>query len=72
MLKIYINGREVKLLLRIRRISQKEMAERTGLSTVYISRLLNQLTPVGLTAQKQIQSVFKFVPFERLFTTVDK
>jgi transcriptional regulator with XRE-family HTH domain len=70
-MRLFVNGKEVKLLLRIRRISQKEFSQRTGLTPVYVSRLLNQQSSVGLEAQKKIQGVLKFIPFERLFITCD-
>ena len=69
---IFLNRVEVLLMLRIKRISQKEFADLTGLSEVHISRMLNRQASVGLKAQKKIQEVFKFKPFERLFVTVDK
>ena len=72
MFKIYLNGKEVALILRIRRLSQKDLAKRTGLSEVHISRIINQQSPVGIEAQRKLQSVIKGISFERMFTMVDK
>lgn len=72
MIRIFVNGKELKIILRLRRMSQKDLASKTGLTPVYISRIINQQSPVGLGAQKKIQSVIRFIPFERMFTTVDK
>lgn len=72
MYKIFLNGKEVSLLLRIRRIKQCEFADKAGLSKVHVSKMIRQQSPVGVEAQKKIQNVFKFIPFERLFIAVDK
>jgi transcriptional regulator with XRE-family HTH domain len=72
MFKVYLNGKEVALILRIRKMTQKELAEKSGLSCVHISRLINLQSPVGITAQKSLQNALKFIPFERMFTMVDK
>lgn len=72
MWKVYLNGKEVALLLRIKRMSQKDFAQRAHITQVHISRLINQQCPVGIKTQKEIQRVFKCIPFDRIFTMVDK
>jgi len=72
MVKIFLNGKEIAVLLRVRRMTQKELAEKAGISEVHISRLINHQAPIGIDAQKRIQNTFKFIPFEKMFTIVDK
>lgn len=66
---LFLNGRELRIILRQRKMSQKDLANRAGLTEVYISRLMKQHQSIGLEAQKKIQAVIKFVPFERMFTS---
>lgn len=72
---LYINRAEVVLMLRIRCLTQKEFAKQTGLSEVYISRLLTKQSSVGIEAQRKIQRALGLKSdkdFLRLFVTVDK
>lgn len=72
---VYINRAEVILLLRVRRMTQKEFAALTGLTEIYISMLLNKKASVGIGAQRKIQDALELKDakgFEKLFIMVDK
>ncbi len=71
MFRVFLNGKEVKILLRMRGISQYMLARKANLNRVYICRLINMEAPIGLNAQKKIQSTLRGVPWERLFSVVE-
>lgn len=72
MIEIYINSREARRIMRIRGYTQRELAAKIGMNPVYFNRLIMARAPIGIKSQKKIQSVFRCVPFDLLFTFVDK
>jgi transcriptional regulator with XRE-family HTH domain len=72
MIEFYINSKEARRLIRVRGYTQKELAAKIGMSPVYFNRLIMARAPIGVKSQKKIQSIFRCVAFDLLFTCVDK
>jgi transcriptional regulator with XRE-family HTH domain len=72
MIEIYINSREARRLMRIRGYTQRELAAKIGMNPVYFNRLIMARAPVGVKSQRKIESCFRCVKFDLLFTIVDK
>jgi len=68
---VILNRKEFKLILIRKNLTQREAAERIGISEEQLSRLLNALNTPSERTRKQITRAFRGVSWERLFKFIE-
>ena len=70
-MKVFVNGKQLRLILKIRNLSQRDAALKIGITHVHFNKLLHHNSEPSPKTRRNILSAFRGIAWDKLFTMMD-